>query len=315
MKPTILMVPRMPDALVERLHESYVVLGPMEHSTIDALPAGASEAEALLTMGSLSTDATLIDALPKLRLICCYGTGIEGVDRVHAKARGIVLGNAGEANAASVAEFAMGLVLATARRIPQADRYVRAGRWQGNSVQRMPSVPGLAGRRLGIYGLGAIGSRIARRAEAFEMEVGYHNRSRRSEMLYLYHDTLLGLAAWADILVVSARASVENRHAVDAAVLKALGPSGHLVNISRGIAVDEDALSTALETGVIAGAGLDVYENEPHVSDRLKALDNVVLTPHIAAASHSAQAAQQEVMLGNLQAFFAGRPLLSPVPL
>lgn len=315
MKPTILMVPRMPDALVERLHESYVVLGPMEHSTIDALPAGASEAEALLTMGSLSTDATLIDALPKLRLICCYGTGIEGVDRVHAKARGIVLGNAGEANAASVAEFAMGLVLATARRIPQADRYVRAGRWQGNSVQRMPSVPGLAGRRLGIYGLGAIGSRIARRAEAFEMEVGYHNRSRRSEMPYLYHDTLLGLAAWADILVVSARASVENRHAVDAAVLKALGPSGHLVNISRGIAVDEDALCTALETGVIAGAALDVYENEPHVSDRLKALDNVVLTPHIAAASHSAQAAQQEVMLGNLQAFFAGRPLLSPVPL
>ena len=140
MKPTILMVPRMPDALVERLRESYVVLGPMEHSTIDALPAGASEAEALLTMGSLSTDATLIDALPKLKLICCYGTGIEGVDRVHAKARGIVLGNAGEANAASVAEFAMGLVLATARRIPQADRYVRAGRWQGNSVQRMPSV-------------------------------------------------------------------------------------------------------------------------------------------------------------------------------
>lgn len=315
MKPTILMVPRMPDALVERLHESYVVLGPMEHSTIDALPAGASEAEALLTMGSLNTDATLIDALPKLRLICCYGTGIEGVDRVHAKARGIVLGNAGEANAASVAEFAMGLVLATARRIPQADRYVRAGRWQGNSVQRMPSVPGLAGRRLGIYGLGAIGSRIARRAEAFEMEVGYHNRSRRSEMPYLYHDTLLGLAAWADILVVSARASADNRHAVDAAVLKALGPSGHLVNISRGIAVDEDALCTALETGVIAGAGLDVYENEPHVSDRLKALDNVVLTPHIAAASHSAQAAQQEVMLGNLQAFFAGRQLLSPVPL
>lgn len=315
MKPTILMVPRMPDALVERLHESYVVLGPMEHSTIDALPAGASGAEALLTMGSLSTDATLIDTLPKLRLICCYGTGIEGVDRVHAKARGIVLGNAGEANAASVAEFAMGLVLATARRIPQADRYVRAGRWQGNSVQRMPSVPGLAGRRLGIYGLGAIGSRIARRAEAFEMEVGYHNRSRRSEMPYLYHDTLLGLAAWADILVVSARASADNRHAVDAAVLKALGPSGHLVNISRGIAVDEDALCTALETGVIAGAALDVYENEPHVSDRLKALDNVVLTPHIAAASHSAQAAQQEVMLGNLQAFFAGRPLLSPVPL
>jgi lactate dehydrogenase-like 2-hydroxyacid dehydrogenase len=315
MKPTILMVPRMPGALVSRLGEHFTVLGPMEHSAPDALPAGAEQAEALLTMGSLSTDAALIDALPRLRLICCYGTGIEGVDRAHAKARGIALGNAGEANAAAVAEFAMGLLLATARQIPQADRFVRAGRWQGNSVQRMASVPGLAGRRLGIYGLGAIGSRIARRAEAFEMEIGYHNRSRRPEAPYPYHDSLLDLADWADILIVSARASAENRHAVDAAVLGALGPRGHLVNISRGIAVDEDALCTALETGAIAGAGLDVYENEPHVSDRLKALENVVLTPHIAAASETAQAAQQAVMLGNLRAFFAGEPLVSPVPL
>ncbi|CAH1664086.1 D-3-phosphoglycerate dehydrogenase [Hyphomicrobiales bacterium] len=315
MKPTILMVPRMPEALVARLRERYIVLGPMEHSVPEALPEGAGAAEALLTMGSLRTDAALMDALPKLRLICCYGTGIEGVDRAHAKARGIALGNAGTANASSVAEFAMGLMLATARQIPQADRFVRAGRWQGNSVQRMASVPGLAGRKLGIYGLGAIGSRIARRAEAFEMEIGYHNRSRRADVPYRYHDSLLGLAEWADLLVVSARASVENRHAVDAAVLKALGPSGHLVNISRGIAVDEEALCAALEAGVIAGAGLDVYENEPHVPERLKALDNVVLTPHIAAASHSAQEAQQEVMLGNLDAFFAGRPLLSPVAL
>lgn len=315
MKPTILMVPRMPETLIARLSEHFTLLGPMEHSTPEALPAGAEQAEALLTMGSLSTDAALIDALPKLRLICCYGTGIEGVDRAHAKARGIALANAGEANATGVAEFAMGLLLATARQIPQADRFVRAGRWQGNSVQRMASVPGLAGRRLGIYGLGAIGSRIARRAAAFEMEIGYHNRSRRADVSYLYHDSLLGLAEWADVLVVSARASAENRHAVNAAVLKALGPRGHLVNISRGIAVDEDALCAALETGVIAGAGLDVYENEPHVSDRLKALDNVVLTPHIAAASDSAQTAQQEVMFGNLKAFFAGEPLVSLVPL
>jgi len=315
MKPTILMVPRMPEALTARLTENYTLLGPMERSAPDALPEGAEQAEALLTMGSLSTDAALIDALPKLRLICCYGTGIEGVDRAHAKARGIALANAGEANASAVAEFAMGLLLATARQIPQADRFVRAGRWQGNSVQRMASVPGLAGRRLGVYGLGAIGSRIAKRAAAFDMEIGYHNRSRRADVPYLYHDSLLGLAEWADLLVVSARASAENRHTVDAAVLKALGPRGHLVNISRGIAVDEDALCAALETGAIAGAGLDVYENEPHVSDRLKALDNIVLTPHIAAASESAQSAQQEVMLGNLRAFFAGEPLVSPVPL
>ena len=315
MKPTLLMVPRMPEALVARLQDRFTLLGPMERSAPEALPPGASAAEVVLTIGSQRTDAALIDALPKLRLICCYGTGVEGVDRAHAKARGIALSNAADANADSVAEFAMGLLLATARQIPQGDRFVRAGRWKGNSVERMAQVPGLAGRRLGIYGLGAIGSRIAGRAAAFGMEIGYYNRSRRDDVPYLYHDSLLGLAEWADLLVVSARASAENRYAVDAAVLRALGPRGHLVNISRGIAVDEAALCEALETGAIAGAGLDVYENEPHVSDRLKALDNVVLTPHIAANAESAQAAQQELLLANLDAFFAGRPLLSPVAL
>lgn len=315
MKPTILMVPRLPDPLVARLRESYELIGPMDRSSPEALPPGAETVQALLTVGSQKTDGALMDALPALKLICCYGTGIEGVDRAAAAARGIRLTNAADANATSVAEFAMGLVLATARMIAHADRFTRAGRWKGNSVERLPPVPGLAGRRLGIYGLGAIGSRIATRAAAFEMEIGYHNRSRRSDAPYGYFDDLNALAEWADVLMVSVRASAENRHAVDAAVLAALGPKGHLVNISRGIAVDEEALCTALEDGTIAGAALDVYENEPNVPERLRALENVVLTPHIAAGSDAAQIAQQELLLGNLDAFFAGRPLLSPVDL
>jgi hydroxypyruvate reductase len=315
MKPTILMVPRMPERLAERLRERYTVLGPMERSDLGALPEGAQEAEALLTIGTQKTSAALIDALPKLRLISCYGTGFENVDRVRAKARGIQLTNGADANAASVAEFAMGLLLASARQIGAGERFVRAGRWQGNAVQRMAFVPGLAGRKLGIYGLGSIGQRIATRAAAFDMEIGYHNRNRRPELPYLYHDSLVGLAEWSDALIVSVRASVENRHAVNAAVLAALGPRGYVVNISRGIAVDETALCEALETGVIAGAGLDVYENEPIVPDRLKVLENVVLTPHIGANSETAQLAQQDLMLANLEAFFAGRPLLSPVAL
>ncbi|SFJ08098.1 Lactate dehydrogenase [Bosea sp. OK403] len=315
MKPTILMAPRMPARLVERLQERYVLLGPMERSAPDALPEGAEAAQALLTMGSLTTDAALIDALPKLGLISCYGTGIEGVDRACAKARGIKLSNAADANATSVAEFAMGLLLASARRIGAAERFVRAGLWQGNSVQRMPNVPGLAGRKLGIYGLGAIGARIASRAAAFDMTIGYHNRSQRPELPYLYHDSLLGLASWADVLIVAVRASIETRHAINAQVLRALGPEGHLINISRGIAVDEEALCEALETNLIAGAALDVYEHEPQVPDRLKVLENVVLTPHIAANAESAQIAQQDLLLGNLEAYFAGKPLLSPVAL
>jgi hydroxypyruvate reductase len=315
MKPTILMAPRMPARLVARLQERYEVLGPMSHPRPEALPAGAEAARALLTVGTWKTDAALIEALPNLGLIACYGTGNEGVERAAARARGIMVSNAADANATSVAEFAMGLMLASARQIGAAERFARAGRWQGNAIERMATVPGLAGRRLGIFGLGAIGQRIAVRAAAFDMTIGYHNRSPRPELPYQYHASLLGLAEWADILMVSVRASGETRHAIDARILRALGPDGHLVNISRGIAVDEAALIEALESGTIAGAALDVYEHEPAIPDRLKALENVVLTPHIAANAESAQVAQQELLFANLEAFFAGRPLLSPVAL
>lgn len=313
MKPTVLMVPHFPDRLVGLLSERFTLLGPLERSAPDALPPGAEKAQALLTIGSLKTDAAMIDALPALGLICCYGTGFEGVDQARAKARGIRVTNAADANATAVAEFAMGLVLASARQIVEGDRFIRADRWQGNSIERMPPVPGLAGRKLGIYGLGAIGARIATRAAAFEMTVGYHNRSRRADVPYDYHDSLIGLARWADILVVSARASAENKYAINAEVLKALGPQGYMINISRGIAVDETALCEALEAKTIAGAALDVYENEPNVSERLKVLNNVVLTPHVAANAISAQEAQQDLLVGNLDAFFAGRALLTPV--
>jgi len=315
MKPTILMAPKMPATLVARLREDYELLGPMDRASPDALPPGAETARVLLTVGGWRTDAALIDALPNLGLVACYGTGIEGVDQAHAKARGVLLSNAADANATAVAEFAVGLMIASVRQIGKGDRFIRSGRWLGNAVERMPIVPGLAGRKLGIYGLGAIGARIATMASAFGMEIGYHNRSKRSGLPYLYQDSLLGLADWSDVLMVAVRASAETRHAVNAGVLQALGPKGHLVNISRGIAVDEAALCEALETGVIAGAGLDVFENEPNVSDRLKAIDNVVLTPHIAAMADSAQAAQQELLLRNLEAFFAGKPLPSGVPL
>lgn len=312
-KPTILAAPRLPEALVTRLNEHYTLLGPMQQSAPEALPAGAEAARALVTFGGLATKAALIDALPQLGLIACYGTGVEGVDHARAKARGIAVTNAADANAAAVAEFAMGLLIASTRSIGRGERHVRTGGWSGNAVGGFSFVRGLAGRRLGIYGLGAIGQRIATRAAAFEVEIGYHTRTRRPELPYAYHDSLLGLAEWADLLVVAVRASAETRHAVDAAVLRALGPQGHLVNISRGIAVDEAALCDALETGVIAGAALDVYEHEPHVPERLRVLENVVLTPHIAANAESAQAAQQDLLMGNLAAFFAGRPLLSQV--
>jgi lactate dehydrogenase-like 2-hydroxyacid dehydrogenase len=191
---------------------------------------------------------------------------------------------------------------------------VHRNQWRGDIIERTAITPELAGRRLGIYGLGSIGARIATRAAAFEMQIGYHNRKPRTDVPYIYHPTLTALATWADILVVAVRAGASNYHAINKEVLAALGPGGHLVNISRGIAVDEDALCDALEAGAIAGAALDVYEVEPNVPPRLLPLDNVVLTPHMAAISANAQRAQRELMFANLEAFFAGRPVLNPVP-
>jgi hydroxypyruvate reductase len=314
MKPTVLIAANFPPRLLGRLADHYTLIGPMQRPEPTALPPEARDVRVLITLGGLRTDAALMDALPSLGLIACYGTGFEGVDRAAARARGIVVSHAGDTNSTAVAEFAMGLVIATVRGMIRGDRYVRRGQWRGDIIERTAITPELAGQRLGIYGLGSIGTKIARRAEAFEMQIGYHNRKPRTGATYAYHPTLLHLAEWADILVVAVRADASNTHAINGEVLAALGSKGHLINISRGIAVDEVALCDALEAGTIAGAALDVFEHEPDIPERLTRLDNVVLTPHMAAISANAQRGQRDIMFANLEAFFAGRPVLTPVP-
>lgn len=314
MPPPILIAMPVAPRLRARLDALYDVHGPLAPVAPEAIPEVARGARALITLGGHRTDAAMMDALPDLGLIACYGTGFEGVDLAAAAARGIQVTHAKDANATSVAEFAMGLVLAASRDLVKGERMVREGDWSSRRIDRMPLVPGLAGRRIGIYGLGAIGMRIATRAAAFEMEVGYHGRSPREGLPFAYHPTLRGLAEWCDVLVVAVRASGETRHAVDRGILEALGRDGVLVNISRGLVVDEAALIEALEQGVIASAGLDVFEREPHVPERLRALPNAVLTPHMAAFTLSAQRAQAQVMLDALEAFFAGRAPPNLVP-
>jgi hydroxypyruvate reductase len=312
-KPSIISAMPLHHALRDRLAEHYTLIAPPPRWEAEALPPEARDARALITLGRLGASAAIQASLPELGLICCYGTGFEAVDRAAAAARGIQVTHAGDANAVSVAEFTMALLLASARLILRADKVVREGSWASLGVDRMPQVPGLAGRRIGIYGLGSIGMRVASRAAAFDMEVGYHSRSARADVPYAYHGSLMELAEWADVLVVTVRASAETRHSVDAAVLRALGPEGIVVNVARGSVVDTEALCAALEGGVIAGAGLDVLESEPDVPERLRAAPNTVLTPHIAALSRSAQQAQQQVVVDNLEAFFAGRPVRSLV--
>lgn len=297
-----------------RLDALYEVHGPVSPLTPATVPDAARHARVLITLGGQRSDAALMDALPNLSLIACYGTGYEGVDLAAAAARGIQVTHAGDANATSVAEFAMGLVIAASRDLTKGERMLRAGEWPNRRSERMPLVPGLAGRRMGIYGLGAIGMRVATRAAAFEMEIGYHGRAPREGLAYAYHPTLAGLAAWCDVLVVAVRATAANRHAVGREVLAALGKDGVLVNVARGLVVDETAVAEALEQGVIAGAGLDVFEREPHVPERLMAAPNAVLTPHMAAFTLTAQRVQAQVMLDALEAYFAGGRPVNLVP-
>ena len=315
MPSTVLLAARFPERLKRELDARYDVLGPFDGPLPDVLPAQhAPRIRAVVTMGSLTTGRALMDALPELGLVCCYGSGYEGVDRKAAAERGIVVAHSPNANASAVADLAMGLVLASIRQIVAKDRFLRQGDWKGNAAQRLAVPRGLTGRRLGVYGLGAIGRKIAARAAAFEMEVAYHNRRPRPDVAYAYHGSLLSLADWADILVIAVRAGAATRHTVNSAVLRALGPSGHVINIARGSVIDEAALIEALEAGTIAGAGLDVFEHEPEVPERLKRMTGVVLTPHIGGATIEAHEAMQDMVLANLEAFFAGRPVPTPVP-
>jgi len=296
------------------LEERYTLHGPPPAWEAAAIPPPAREVRAVVTLGGYRNDAGVLEAFPRLGLLHCYGTGHEGVDAGYCRGRGIAVTHAGDANATSVAEYALGLILAAHRQILVGDAFVRAGKWEDQRLDRMPLVGGLAGARLGIYGMGAIGERLARRAAACEMEIGYHNRRPRAGTPHRYFAGLLELAEWADVLAVCVRADAGNRGAVDAAVLRALGPRGVVVNIARGSVIDEPALIAALQAGAIAGAGLDVFAAEPVVPAALKALPNVVLSPHMAAHTISAQRAQQRALMETLEAFFADRPLTRLVP-
>ncbi len=240
------------------------------------------------------------------------GVGYDRVDVPAAIERGIPVTHTPDVLNDEVADLAIGLMLSVARRIPQADRYVRAGRWAAEGP--MPLARKMSGARLGIVGLGRIGQAIAKRAAAFGMQIAYTGRTQRPGLPYPYHPSARALAANVDFLVVITPGGEGTRHLIDREVLRALGPRGFLVNVARGSVVDEQALVEALRAGEIAGAGLDVFAQEPEVPQALREMDNVVLTPHMASATHETRQAMADLALANLQAHFAGRPLLSPVP-
>jgi lactate dehydrogenase-like 2-hydroxyacid dehydrogenase len=281
---------------------------------IDAVREAGDTVRAVLTNGRGGLSGDEMEWLPNLEIVCTVGAGYEAVDLDKARARGIAVANCPDTNASAVADSAMMLLMATTRHLLQADRFVRAGGWQEHWRVDTPTI---SGKRLGILGLGTIGSKIAHRAaRGFDMEIGYHNRTAVTGSPYRYFDRLIALATWADFLICAAPGGAGTRHLVNADVLTALGPKGYVVNIGRGTVIDTAALIEALQSKRIAGAGLDVLEGEPSVPPLLPELlgfDNVLVTPHCAGRAPEAHAAATALVLANLHAYFAGKPLPSPV--
>ncbi len=295
-------------ALCSERFRAEVTLHPLAGPEVPAGFAGR-EASALIAMGPVPE--ALMAALPRLKLIAVYGVGYDKVDVAAARARGIAVTNTPGPTDGCVADMAFGLLLAAARGIVAGDRFVRAGRWMQGAF---PLMPRIHSRTVGILGMGRIGQEIARRAAGFGMPVLYHNRRPVAGAAHGYRASLMELARDSDVLVVACPGGEATRGIVDAAVLRALGPRGIVVNIARGSIIDEAALAEALRTGGIAAAGLDVFEREPEVTAALLDLPNVVLMPHRGGGTVETWEECAALVLDNLRAHFAGRALPTPIP-
>ena len=271
----------------------------------------APRVRAAVTNGIVGMRGDLIEALPALEIIGVFGVGVDAVDLAVARARGVRVTNTPDVLTEGVAELALALLLAVARRIPFNDRFVRAGRWPKEGDPALAS--SLAGRRLGIVGLGRIGRTVAELAEAFGMVICYTGPRCKDDVAWRYYDDLVELAREVDCLMVTCKGGPETAGLIGREVIEAVGPEGWLINISRGSVVDEPALVDALVSGRLGAAGLDVFASEPRVPDALLRLDNVVFQPHQGSASEETRAAMGRLVLDNLEAHFAGRPLLTPV--
>lgn len=267
------------------------------------------EIEFVLTNGANGLLPIEIDAMPKLKLICSLGVGFENVAIEHARRCGIPVCNAAGTNHVAVADHAMAILLAAIRRVTFLNNGVRHGLWRDD----IPRPPHVSGRKMGIFGLGAVGTEIAKRARGFDMEIGYNSRSRKDQLGFRWFENINSLAQWCDYLIIAAPASEETYHVVNGEVLNFLGPDGVLVNVARGTLVDTNAVATALKQKRIWAAALDVYEFEPTPPSQLFEFDNAILTPHIAGISPQAIHASVMRFIENTEAFLAGKPLLTQV--
>ena len=310
----VLAVSRLPPLYLDPLRQRYRLHDRLQDTDPAAFEAVAPRIRAVAASGESKLGPELMARLPALEIVSVMGVGYDGIDVAAAKARGVRVTHTPDVLNDEVADTTIGLMLCAARQLPAADRFVRAGQWPQGPF---PLQTRMSGKRLGLVGMGRIAKAIAQRAQAFGMSIAYTARSAKPELPYRFFATPAALAAESDFLVVITPGGAATRKLVDAAVLRALGQgrgNGILVNVARGPVVDEAALIEALEGGVIAGAALDVFENEPQVPARLIALPQVVLTPHLGSGTRETRQAMVDLALANLKAHFAGRPLPTPVP-
>jgi len=312
MKPDVLVLyPTLPRQMA-LLEEAYT----LHRYDLAADPAAlvarvAPTCEAIVTNGHCPLERPLIEQLPKLRIVACSSAGYETIDVAALTERGIKMTNTSAALYDDVADTALMLMLAVRRRLVVGDRYVRTGDWGRKGM--LPLTTSTAGKKAGIVGLGRIGRAIAARCEAVGLEIGYFGRKPKPDTTYRYFAGLTALAEWSDILIAATSGGPETEGLISAEVIAALGPTGSFINISRGTVVDEPALIAALQSGSLGTAGLDVYLNEPHPDPAFAALDNVVLYPHHASGTVETRDAMAQLVVDNLAAYFASRPLLTPV--
>lgn len=313
-RPAILMPRAMAPAVISQLEGRFELVKMWEHDDREALLAHrGKDIRGIATGGSTSgrVDKTLIDALPALEIISSFGVGYDHVDAAHAGTKGVVVTNTPDVLTDEVADLTLGLLLATLRRLPQADRYLREGRWL---EKPFPLSPTLRERKIGILGYGRIGKAIARRLDGFDVEVVYHGRREQPGAAHRYYADLEVMAKDVDTLIVITPGGKDTEKMVDARILAALGSNGVLINVARGTVVDEAALITALRDGTILSAGLDVFEKEPQVPQELIDMEHVVLLPHVGSASVHTRAAMAQLVVDNLVNWFEQGKPLTPVP-
>lgn len=308
-KPDLLVVSRYSDEDMRALEVDYALHVLSDAADPDALLREVGpRIRALATNGESGADARLIDALPELEIIVCYGVGVDAIDLPLARSRHIRVTNTPDVLTGDVADMGIALMLSLARQIPKGDQFVRRGEWPR---QTLPLTTRVFGKRLGILGLGRVGRAVARRAAGFDMSIAYYDHMQFQDVDYRYVPNPVELAASVDFLVVCAAADASNKASIGSPIFEALGPEGRLINIARGSILDEPQLLRCLRDGLLGGAALDVFWNEPDIDPGFAALDNVVLQPHRSSATVETRREMARLVRENLGAFHAGAPLVS----